>query len=142
MVGRVAGKEWPHKGIYCHNVLPIKRLDVRKKGAFAVKYFDIRPAVSWSEFTRNAELTGRIYDVGMEREAEGDWAYINPATGYGIFEDGGGSFVFLETVDQGSEALIVDMHCGLKGETVSEMAQFIAAFVAEFGLSKTPMEDA
>lgn len=107
-----------------------------------MKYFDVRPAVSWADFARNAELTERIYDVGMERVAKGDWAYINPATGFGIFEDGGGSFVFLETVDQGSEALTVDMHCGLKDETVSEMAQFIAAFVADFGLSKTPMEDA
>lgn len=104
-----------------------------------MKYFDILPAVSWSEFTRNAELTERIYDVGMERVAAGDWAYINPATGYGIFEDGGGSFVFLETVDQGSKALTLDMHCGLKDETVSEMAQFIAAFVADFDLATRPI---
>lgn len=105
-----------------------------------MNYFDIRPSVSWKNFKRNTELTERIYDLAMASVAKGDWGYINPATGFGIFEDAAGNFVFLETLDQGSQTLTVDMHCGLNDETSSEMARFIAGFTEEFGLKIAPME--
>ncbi|MEZ5986136.1 MAG: hypothetical protein R3B94_09310 [Hyphomonas sp.] len=107
-----------------------------------MKYLDIRPGVLWSDFGRNAELTERIYEHGMDRVSGGGWFYINPATGFGIFEDAEGNFLFMETKDQGAESRIVDMHCGLKVEGPSDMAHFIDAFVVEFGLARAPMEDA
>lgn len=76
----------------------------------------------------------------MERVAKGDWGYINPATGFGIFEDAAGNFVFLEILDQGSQTLTVDMHCGLNDEKSSEMARFIAWFAEDFGLNVALME--
>lgn len=107
-----------------------------------MRYFNICHSVSWPEYVRNAELTERIYELGMDRVSEGGWFYINPATGFGIFEDADGNFLFMETVEQGAESRIVDMHCGLKAEGHSEMAQFIDALVVEFGLATAPMEDA
>ena len=81
-----------------------------------MNYFDIRPGVLWPDFDRNAELTERIYELGMDRVSDGGWFYINPATGFGIFEDADGNFLFMETVERGAESRIVDMHCGLKAE--------------------------
>lgn len=107
-----------------------------------MNYFDIRPGVLWPDFDRNAELTERIYELGMDRVSDGGWFYINPATGFGIFEDADGNFLFMETVERGADLRIVDMHCGLKDEGPSEMVHFIDAFVIEFGLATAPMEDA
>lgn len=105
-----------------------------------VQYFNIRHSVFWPDYDRNVELTDRIYEDGMARVNEGNWSYINPATGFGIFEDAEGNFLFMETVDEGSRTLIVGMHCGLKDRASSELSEFIDAFTADFGLTLSPME--
>ena len=107
-----------------------------------MKYFDIRPGEAWSAFSRNTDLADRIYEFGMDRVNLGDWAYVNPATGFGIFEDAEGNFLFLELVDQGAENRITDMHCGLRGSGPSEIADFVDTIVHEFGLVTSPMADA
>ena len=107
-----------------------------------MRYFDIRHSVSWPEYGRNAELAELIYEQGMGFVNQGNWAYINPAAGFGIFEDGDGNFLFLETMERGAELRILDMHCGFKDEAPSEMSHFIDAFIVKFGLVKAPMEDA
>lgn len=103
-------------------------------------YFNIGHSVSWPGYVRNAELTDRIYEEGMTRVNEGNWAYINPATGFGIFEDAGGNFLFMETVDEDAQTLIVRMHCGLNDRAPSELSHFIDALSADFDLTLSPME--
>lgn len=105
-----------------------------------MRYFNICHSVSWPEYVRNAELSDRIYEDGMARVNRGSWAYVNPATGFGIFEDAGGNFLFMETVDEGAQTLIVQMHCGLNDRALSELSEFIDAFTADFDLTLSPME--
>tara|TARA_R110001606_G_scaffold336092_1_gene484059 strand:+ start:300 stop:626 length:327 start_codon:yes stop_codon:yes gene_type:complete len=105
------------------------------------RHFDIRPEASWGDYARNGVLADHIYNLALSRVNEQDWAYINPASGIGIFEDAAGNYLCLETADEGATNVIQSMHCGLEDETPSEMKQFIDQFVTDFDLIVALKED-
>ncbi|GEM_PF-6240635 len=105
------------------------------------RHFDIRPKAAWADYARNGILADRIYDLALARVNEQGWAYINPASGIGIFEDAAGNYLCLQTVDEGAANVIQSMHCGLEDESSSEMKTLIDQFVADFDLVVALKED-
>lgn len=105
------------------------------------RHFDISPEASWSAYVRVGVLADHIYNLALARVNEQGWAYINPASEIGIFEDAAGNYLCLETADEGATNVIQSMHCGLEDEAPSEMKAFIDQFVTDFDLIITLKED-
>ena len=105
------------------------------------RHFDIRPEASWSAYARNGVLADRIYNLALPRVNDQGWAYINPASGIGIFEDAAGNYLCLETADEGAANVIPSRHCGLDDQAPSEMTICIDQFVTDFDLLVALKED-
>lgn len=102
-----------------------------------VKYFTLEPPGGWGSFARNSALADLIYDSCFDHVNDGGWAYINPMTGMGIFEDETGNYLCVETLDGKDTNVITEMHFGLNETIESEMNNFIRQWEADFGLLRT-----
>ncbi|MEP3890400.1 MAG: hypothetical protein ABJN69_08020 [Hellea sp.] len=103
----------------------------------SVAYFTLEPLGGWGRFARNAELADLIYDSCLEHVNKGRWAYINPMSGMGIFEDETGNYLCLETLDIEDTNIITDMHFGLNEAMKSDMKTYINQWEIDFGLLRT-----
>ena len=107
----------------------------------SLEYFTLEPPGGWDRFARNAELADLIYDSCFEHVNEGGWAYINPMSGMGIFEDEIGNYLCMETLDITLNTkdvnVITEMHFGLNDAIRSDMKSLLIKWETEFGLLRT-----
>lgn len=102
-----------------------------------MQHYNLEPPKGWTKFGKNAKLANFIYDFCLPKVNQGGWSYINPMSGTGIFEDGHGNYLCLETQDIGQGNIIIEMHIGLNEGKVFDMVKFTQQIQADFGLLRS-----